>query len=136
VLCRKETSRLPHFLHNRHTDGGGVVSLTHRPLLTPQEDSCYSFLLKVESTLKPIVRLGRSRSIENSSTDVGADASSVGYSRKCYLDMRFLLHISPMKLQQISTTFGIVSSCNVCMYVQGRVSPCTATSMWSIVRPL
>jgi hypothetical protein len=30
-----ETSRLPHFLDNRFTDGGEVVSLTRRPLFTP-----------------------------------------------------------------------------------------------------
>jgi hypothetical protein len=44
-----ETSRLPHFLHNRLTDGGEVVSLTHRSPFTPQEDSWYSFLLEAES---------------------------------------------------------------------------------------
>jgi hypothetical protein len=30
-----ETSRLPHFLDNRLTDGCEVVSLTRRPLFTP-----------------------------------------------------------------------------------------------------
>jgi hypothetical protein len=30
-----ETSRLPHFLDNRFTDGGEVVSLTRRPPVTP-----------------------------------------------------------------------------------------------------
>jgi hypothetical protein len=30
-----ETSRLPHFLDNRLTDGGEIVSLTRRPLFTP-----------------------------------------------------------------------------------------------------
>jgi hypothetical protein len=42
-----ETSRLPHFQHNRLTDGGEVVSLRRRPgALNPQEDSWYSFLLR------------------------------------------------------------------------------------------
>jgi hypothetical protein len=42
---------LPHFLHNRLTDGGEVVSLTHLPVaLYTQEDSWYSFLLEAEST--------------------------------------------------------------------------------------
>jgi hypothetical protein len=41
-----ETSRLPHLLDNRLTDGGKVVSLTRRPLFTLQEDSWYSFLLE------------------------------------------------------------------------------------------
>jgi hypothetical protein len=40
-----ETSRLPHFLDNRLTDGGKIVRLTPRPPFTPQEDSWYSFLL-------------------------------------------------------------------------------------------
>jgi hypothetical protein len=42
-----ETSRLPHYLDNRLTDGGKVVS---RPLPHPPEDSWYSFLLEAEST--------------------------------------------------------------------------------------
>jgi hypothetical protein len=47
-----ETSRLPHFLDNRLTDGGDV-SLRRRPPFTSQEDSWYSFLLKAESTPGP-----------------------------------------------------------------------------------
>jgi hypothetical protein len=45
-----EKSRLPHFLDNRLTDGGEVVSLRRRPPFAPQEDSWYSFLLEAEST--------------------------------------------------------------------------------------
>jgi hypothetical protein len=41
-----ETAKLPHFLDNRLTDDGEVVSLTRRPHFTPQEDSWYSFLLR------------------------------------------------------------------------------------------
>jgi hypothetical protein len=42
-----ETSRLLHFLDNRPTDGGEVVSLTRRPgALYPHKDSRYSFLLR------------------------------------------------------------------------------------------
>jgi hypothetical protein len=48
-----ETSRLPHFLDNRLTDGGEVASLTCQPPFTPQEDSWYSFLLEDESTPGP-----------------------------------------------------------------------------------
>jgi hypothetical protein len=48
-----ETSRLPHFLDNRHTDGGEVVSLTRRSPFTPQKSSCYSFLLEAESNPGP-----------------------------------------------------------------------------------
>jgi hypothetical protein len=32
-------------------NGGEVVSLTHQLSFTPQEDSCYSFLLEAESAL-------------------------------------------------------------------------------------
>jgi hypothetical protein len=50
-----ETSRLPHFLDNRLTDGGGVVSLTRRPnVLYSQEDPWCSFLLEIESTPGPL----------------------------------------------------------------------------------
>jgi hypothetical protein len=48
-----ETSRLPHFLENRFTDGGEVVRLTRRPPFTPHEDSWYSFMLEAESTPGP-----------------------------------------------------------------------------------
>jgi hypothetical protein len=48
-----EASRFAHFLHNRLTNGGEVVSLTRRPPFTPQEDSWYSFLFKAESTPGP-----------------------------------------------------------------------------------
>jgi hypothetical protein len=48
-----ETSRFPHYLDNRLTDGGKVVSLTRRPPFTPQEDSWYSLLLEAESTPEP-----------------------------------------------------------------------------------
>jgi hypothetical protein len=48
-----ETSRIPHFVDNRLTDGGEVVSPTRLTPFTPQEDSWYSFLLEAESTLGP-----------------------------------------------------------------------------------
>jgi hypothetical protein len=40
-------------LDSRLTDGGKVVSPTHRPLFTLQEGSWYSFLLEAESTPGP-----------------------------------------------------------------------------------
>jgi hypothetical protein len=53
-----ETSRLPHFLDNRFTDGGEAVTLTGRQAaLYPQEDSWYSFLLKADMDSMAIVRL-------------------------------------------------------------------------------
>jgi hypothetical protein len=45
--------RVPQYPDNRLTDGGKVVSLTRRPLFTPQEGSWYSFLLVAESTPGP-----------------------------------------------------------------------------------
>jgi hypothetical protein len=48
-----ETSRLPHYLESRHTDGGEVVSLKRRPLLYSQDDSWYSFLSEAESIPGP-----------------------------------------------------------------------------------
>jgi hypothetical protein len=49
------TLRLPHFLNNRLTHGGEVVSLMRRAPFTPPppEDSWYSFVLEAESTLGP-----------------------------------------------------------------------------------
>jgi hypothetical protein len=52
-----ETSRLPHFLDNRLTDGGEIVCLTLRPPFTSQEDSWYSFLLRGWVDPWAIVRL-------------------------------------------------------------------------------
>jgi hypothetical protein len=45
-------------LDNRLIDGDEVVGPTHRPSFSPQEDSWYSFLLEVESTIAP--QCGRS----------------------------------------------------------------------------
>jgi hypothetical protein len=35
--CDCETSRLPHFLDNRLTDGGEIIRLTRRPPFTPSK---------------------------------------------------------------------------------------------------
>jgi hypothetical protein len=62
-------SRSSHFLENRLTDGGEVVSLTHRPpALYSQEDSRYSILLEAESTIRVIVRLERLGQMKNPMT--------------------------------------------------------------------
>jgi hypothetical protein len=45
-----ETSRFPHFLDNRFTDDGEVVSVTRRLPFTYQEGSWNSFLLEAELT--------------------------------------------------------------------------------------
>jgi hypothetical protein len=45
-----EMLRFPHFADIQLTDGGKVVSPTCRQLLTPQEDSWYSFMLEAELT--------------------------------------------------------------------------------------
>jgi hypothetical protein len=47
-----ETSRLPHFVDRRLTDGG-EVSLYASAALYPQEYSWYSFLLEAEPTPEP-----------------------------------------------------------------------------------
>jgi hypothetical protein len=60
-----ETSRLPHFVDNRLTDGGEVVSLTRRPAaLYPQEDSWYP---------RAIVRLERLGQLKNPMTSPGIE---------------------------------------------------------------
>jgi hypothetical protein len=48
-LSSCETSRLPHFVDNRLTDGGEVISLTRRPPFTPGWFFWYSFLLEAIS---------------------------------------------------------------------------------------
>jgi hypothetical protein len=48
-----ERSRFPHFVDNGLTDGGQVVSRTHRQAPPPQEFSWYSFPLDAESTPGP-----------------------------------------------------------------------------------
>jgi hypothetical protein len=54
----------PHFLDNRLTDGGGVVSLMLWPHLHYQEDSWYSFV--VLSQAQGHSAAARIRSLENS----------------------------------------------------------------------
>jgi hypothetical protein len=48
-----ETSRPPHFVDSRLTDGSEVVSLTRRLPFIPQKDSWCSFLLEAESNPGP-----------------------------------------------------------------------------------
>jgi hypothetical protein len=60
-------SRLSHFLDNRLTGGGKVVSLTHRPPFTAQEDSWYSFMLEAELTpgTQRLEELGQQKNTTN-----------------------------------------------------------------------
>jgi hypothetical protein len=53
VESHRVVRRRSSFLDNRLTDDSEVVSLTRRPLFSPQEDSLYSLLLEAESTLGP-----------------------------------------------------------------------------------
>jgi hypothetical protein len=62
-----ETSRIPHFVDNRLTDGGKAIGLTCRPWFTPQENSWYSFLLEAESILAP--QCSWKDSFDNSQTE-------------------------------------------------------------------
>jgi hypothetical protein len=50
---RCETSRIPHFLDNRLTDGGEAIKPYEPAALYIHEESWYSFLLESESTLGP-----------------------------------------------------------------------------------
>jgi hypothetical protein len=69
-------TRLLQFLDKRLTDDGEVVSLTHRPPFTPQEDSSYSFLLEAESTPEAIVRLEGIGQLKNSMTSSGIESAT------------------------------------------------------------
>jgi hypothetical protein len=48
-----ETSKFPHFLDSRLTDGSEIFSPPLRQPFTPQEDFWYLFLLEAESTPGP-----------------------------------------------------------------------------------
>ena len=50
--------RFPDFMTTAQ-GGGKVVSLTHRPLFTPRNCSCYSFLLEIESTPRGHIAIER-----------------------------------------------------------------------------
>jgi hypothetical protein len=50
----RETSRSPHFVDNRLTDGGEVESLTRLQSFSPKEEFWYSFLLEDKSTPGPL----------------------------------------------------------------------------------
>jgi hypothetical protein len=64
-----ETSRLPHFLDNRLTDGG-EVSLTHLPPFTPGR---FLVLISIRGWVEPQghIAAGRIRSIEKSNELIG-----------------------------------------------------------------
>jgi hypothetical protein len=68
---RVETSRLPHFLDNRLTDGGEIVRLTRRPPFTPQKDFWHSFLLEAESIPRVIMRVEGLGQLKNPITSSG-----------------------------------------------------------------
>jgi hypothetical protein len=56
-----EMLRITHCLHNRLTDFGELLSLTHRPRSTPQKHFCYRL-----STLQGLVRLEGLSTLRNS----------------------------------------------------------------------
>jgi hypothetical protein len=56
-----EKSSFLHFLNNRLTNCGWVVSLTRRSRFITQEDSWYSFLFQAESTSGSYCVAGRIR---------------------------------------------------------------------------
>jgi hypothetical protein len=58
-----ETSRSSHFLDNRLTDGGKVVSLTYRPPFTPRKISGTHFCQRL-SRPQGHIAAGKIRSIE------------------------------------------------------------------------
>jgi hypothetical protein len=61
-----ETSRLPHFLDNRHTNGGETLSLTRWPPFTPRKIPGTHFCWRL-SRAQGHSAAGRIRSIEKSS---------------------------------------------------------------------
>jgi hypothetical protein len=85
----RETSRLPHFLDNRHTDDGEVVSLTLRKAaLYTHEDSWYSFLLGAESMSGPSAA-GRIRLIEESMTSLVFESSTFRLVAQCLKQLHY-----------------------------------------------
>jgi hypothetical protein len=68
-----ETSRLPHFLDNRLTDGADVVSLTRRPPFIPREDSWYTFLLEAPMVIVRLEGLGQ---LKNPMTSAGIEPAT------------------------------------------------------------
>jgi hypothetical protein len=67
-----------HFLGNRLTDNGEVVSLTRRQLFTLRKiDSWYSFPLEAESTLRAIVRLEELDNLIYLMTSLGIEPANI-----------------------------------------------------------
>jgi hypothetical protein len=65
-----ETSRLPHFLDNRLTDGAEVVSLTRRPPFTPRNIPGTHFCWRLSPPQAHIAAV-KIRSIEKSNDLIG-----------------------------------------------------------------
>jgi hypothetical protein len=66
-----ETSRLPHFLDNRLTVGGEVVSLTRRQPFTSRKIPGTHFCQRAESTPRALVRLEGLGQLKNPITSSG-----------------------------------------------------------------
>jgi hypothetical protein len=86
-----ETLRLPHFLDNRLTDGGKVVSLTHRPPFTPPPPGRFLVLISVRAWVEPraIVRLEILGQLKNPMTSLRLEPATFQLVAQCLNQLRY-----------------------------------------------
>jgi hypothetical protein len=87
----RETSRLPHFLDNRITDDGEVVSLRSRPPFTPGR---FLVLISVSGLVDPraIVRLEGLGQLKNAMTSLGNEPLTFRLVAQCLSQLRHCVH--------------------------------------------
>jgi hypothetical protein len=115
------TSRLPHFLDNRLTDGGVAVSLTRLPPFTPSTISGTHFCYRL-SRHQGHTAAGRIRSIEKSSDLIGNQTRDLQACSKYLNQLRYRV---PFRLQlvlqiRISPFFILFLLWNLRLWMMGR----------------
>jgi hypothetical protein len=76
-------------LYSRLTDSGEIVSLTHRPYFTSQEDNLVLISVSV-SRLRPIARLGGLRKLKKDAfTPSGIDPATFPLVAQCLDQLRY-----------------------------------------------
>jgi hypothetical protein len=90
-----ETSRIPHFLDNRFTEGGEVVILTLRPAFTPRKTPGILISVRDGIDSRAIVRLEGLGQMENTVTSSGIEPATFRRVAQCLYKLRYACPSAP-----------------------------------------